>query len=308
MNKKTLSIALSIVFIFISKGCAPYTSTTPYSKTIYHDYRINIVDIDNHPLPNAKTVYSVVEFDMKRETNEIITDSTGVVKISVIANVDPKYKYIKSYSTNLDYEISKEGFYKQSGRLWSSFGGEYSSSSKEKSKTVTLIRPIDYLSPNFVNTPVAVTLKDKILQFIDLLLLESYLSESTLKTQSINLEEFKNEKYLKISFSSNNVYNSLQLNKYDIGKKLFDEIVRKILNPLNQYINDQSSFYGYLLTVYGATKSFTDEYATPDIITYQYYIPQEIVKKYKDKDISGQTLLDNSIILMDGERVEFKLQ
>jgi len=37
-------------------------------------------------------------------------------------------------------------------------------------------------------------------------------------------------------------------------------------------------------------------------------IPEKIVRQYKNKDISGQQVLDASVILMDGERIELKLQ
>lgn len=104
------------------------------------------------------------------------------------------------------------------------------------------------------------------------------------------------------------VFNSLKLDKYDIGKKVFDEIIRKILSPLNDYIGDSELFYGYDLAVTGHTKSFAEETAVSEDIEYRFMIPESIVSKYKDKDISGQQVLDSSIILMDDERVEFRLQ
>ena len=66
--------------------------------------------------------------------------------------------------------------------------------------------------------------------------------------------------------------------------------------------------YGYDLIVNGYTKSFADENASNTEIEYRFYIPKDVVAKYKNKDISGQQLLDSSIILMDDERVDFKLQ
>ena len=67
-------------------------------------------------------------------------------------------------------------------------------------------------------------------------------------------------------------------------------------------------FYGYDLSVTGHTKSFAEETAVSEDIEYRFMIPESIVSKYKDKDISGQQVLDSSIILMDDERVEFRLQ
>ncbi|MCK4794214.1 MAG: hypothetical protein KAV87_61370, partial [Desulfobacteraceae bacterium] len=103
-------------------------------------------------------------------------------------------------------------------------------------------------------------------------------------------------------------YNALRLNKYDIAKTLFDEVVRKALNPLNSHISDPTQFYGYDINIIGYTKSFTDEYSIPTSIEYRFIMPQATIRNYKDNDISGQDLLNESIILMDDERIELKLQ
>jgi len=109
-------------------------------------------------------------------------------------------------------------------------------------------------------------------------------------------------------FTNINVYNSLKLDKYDIGNRLFDEVVRRVLSPLNEYIADSDLFYGYDLTVIGHTKSFADEYVAAEPVEYRFIIPESIVRQYKNKDITGQQVLDASVILMDDERIELKLQ
>ena len=105
-----------------------------------------------------------------------------------------------------------------------------------------------------------------------------------------------------------NVFNSLKLDKYDIGKEVFDEVIRKILSPLNDYIGDSELFYGYDFAVTGYTKSFAEKFAVAEDIERRFMVPESIVSKYKDKDISGQQVLDSSILLMDDERGEFRLQ
>ncbi|MDP1816779.1 MAG: hypothetical protein Q8K92_20160, partial [Leadbetterella sp.] len=117
-----------------------------------------------------------------------------------------------------------------------------------------------------------------------------------------------NNNYLQFKFANINVYNSLKLNKYDIGKTLFDDVIRKILSPFNEYIGNSNLFYGYDITVVGHTKSFAEEYATSKAVEYRFLMPEGVVRKYKNKDISGQQVLDQSVILMDDERIELKLQ
>jgi len=60
--------------------------------------------------------------------------------------------------------------------------------------------------------------------------------------------------------------------------------------------------------VIGYTKDFTEEYSTAKPIEYRFMIPENVVRKYKNKDISGQQVLNASVILMDDERIELKLQ
>ena len=79
------------------------------------------------------------------------------------------------------------------------------------------------------------------------------------------------------------------------------------MNPLTDHLGNSKEFYGYDLTVFGHTKSFADKYATSQIV-YRFLIPKKTVNKYKQKNISGQQVLDSSVILMDDERIDLKLQ
>ena len=146
------------------------------------------------------------------------------------------------------------------------------------------------------------------LDFIDLVILSSLLSDCILEYYSVNLQEFKKEDYITFKFDNKVVYNSLQLNKYDIAERLFDEVVRKILNPLNDNLGVSKQIFGYGLNIRAATKSFTDEDAVAERLIYDFYLPQDVVNSYKNLDITGQRLLDESIILLNGERIGLKLQ
>lgn len=85
-------------------------------------------------------------------------------------------------------------------------------------------------------------------------------------------------------------------------------MVRKVLSPLNEHIAKTDQFYGYDITVVGYTRNFIDKNASETPITFRFMIPEKIVRQYKNKDISGQQVLDASVILMDDERIELKLQ
>lgn len=83
------------------------------------------------------------------------------------------------------------------------------------------------------------------------------------------------------------VFNSLKTDKYAIGKQLYDEAVRKLLNLLNDHITAPKTYFGYDIVVYGCTKNLTGKNATPTKIEYRFLLPDSVVRRYKDKDISG---------------------
>lgn len=280
----------------------------PQKPPVKHSYLIKISDINNNPVEGAKVHYQLKNLDKIIRDTTITTKNDGIVFDFLQATADPVYSYLKSYKSEFSYEIKKDGYYTQKGKFDSNYGEDYTRDKEQKNETIILIKPTDYIKDSFILSSQGEELKIKILGFIDVLLLQSLLSDSYLETQSINLIDFKENKYLTFKFVNTNSYNSLKLNKYDIGKTLFDEVIRKILNPLNENLGKSKEFYGYDLTVVGHTKSFADKYALVQKIIYRYMIPREIVEKYKNKDISGQQVIDASIILMDDERIDLKLQ
>ncbi len=396
MKSKLLLIGSILISFAIS--CVPEANYDPYPRerkiiepserenpvSIEHTYELQVVDIDDTPVPEAMVEFSIKSGEELNIVKDSVayTDSEGKLLQKVLVTPDRMNPGGNSYHSFFAYKVSKEGYFPKSGvlsstssfpslqkaksmRLWSimqsnqgnrcmiddkilregdsikgfkvlqigdSFvklesGGaevvlrldfsypEFIQRSNEqreikseiKSEKVRLIRLTHYFKPTFLSSKVGMELKDKILPFIESKIFER-LTDSYMESRSIDLVTFKGKKYLRFKFVSDKVYNSLRLTKYDIAKILFDEVIRKILNPLNSHISDPTQFYGYDLTIIGHTKSFTDEYIMPTSIEYRFIMAQETVRKYKDKDISGQDVLNESIILMDDERIELKLQ
>ncbi|MBW2565564.1 MAG: Ig-like domain-containing protein [Deltaproteobacteria bacterium] len=290
--------------IVLMTGCAPHPAHRPPSvKTNLHTYDVIVKDVDGNPIENAEVEYTSKNQTFLQDTGVEYTGTDGTVSVAVKATTDPKYKHLGFYDTVFEYTAKKEGYYSVRGIMRSR-----ARTSVFEKDHVTLINPTDYFDQDFISSTEGMELKVKLLALVDLVKLQGLLSEASLQTRSIKLLEFKAKRYLSIGFDSVHVYNSVQLNRYDIGKRLFDKIVRKILGPLNQHISDPQAFYGYDIVIKGRTKRFAEKYAVIEDIMYSFYIPQDAVREYKNKDISGQTLLDKSIIVMDDERVEFSLQ
>ncbi|MGX4641720.1 hypothetical protein [Massilia sp. SYSU DXS3249] len=107
---------------------------------------------------------------------------------------------------------------------------------------------------------------------------------------------------------SENVFNSLKFDRYGTGKEVFDGTVRKTLNPLNDRISDPKLFYGYNIVISTRTKNFTKESDPGERLKYEFMMPQAAVRNYKNKDISGQRLIDESVVLLNDERIDLKFQ
>ncbi len=70
---------------------------------------------------------------------------------------------------------------------------------------------------------------------------------------------------------------------------------------------------GYNITVYAERRSFIKEKTiafdpSRESLVLDIYMPKEIVHQYKEHDITGQHLIDSSIILLNGERIDVKMQ
>jgi hypothetical protein len=315
MFYQTANVLHIIAIVTLLSGC--YTiGSGPMVAPIQHQYELTVINMDNEPIDGATIDYTIKEdgqsYYEEREpnvkSNTFITKSDGILRDSLLvigwgwnnANKESMFNCV----------VTKTGYYAQSQNMDSDYGcvGTGFDNIQVVQDSVILVRPIDYFNKDFILTLSENAVKDEILSFIDLILLEGLIANTSLDLHSIDFANFKNEKYLQFKFSNNNIYNSLQLNKYDIGKILFDEVIRKILNPLNDYISESDSFFGYDLTVVGRTKSFAQTYGGMENVDFRFLIPKIAVNEYKDKDISGQQLLDKSVILMDDERVELKLQ
>jgi len=336
MKSKFLLIGSILISFGIS--CIPEGNYGPYPGerkspvSMEHTYELQVVDINDTPLPEVKVDFYIKKVNFYIEELEVgmirpqqirqseelyedkkilkssitYTDFEGKVLEKVLLEKSTRQFASSSYyRTCFRYELTKKGYFPESGVMVSSSVREI------ESEKVTLIRPTDYFKPTFLSSKIGMELKDKILTLLKKRSLgKSKVLETPdcyMQTRSIELIEFKDKNYLKVGFVSTNVYNSLKLTKYDVGKSLFDEVIRKILTPLNSYISDPNQFYGYDLHITGFTRPFTREYGSIPI-KYRFIIPQETVKRYEDKDISGQGLLNESIILMNDERIELKLQ
>ena len=126
--------------------------------------------------------------------------------------------------------------------------------------------------------------------------------------KSISESSFKNKKYLKMGIVDGNTYNLINLNKYQIGGRLFDNIIRKIAGKELLLKGIRKDLYGCNIDIVSSASNFLHKAETFETLTYQFFIPKEKAAEYSRKDITGQDLIDASVVLLNDERVEIKLQ
>jgi len=307
-----------LVISALLAGCATQPRTyNNYSKASTFDagiqshyYIITAIDADGTPISGAIVTWEITANDEKK-TETIPTDDKGksIADVRVKPVRSPTINWA-DYKSEVRYSVSKSGYFTRTG---SQSGSSYVSSTggrpaTPKNVSVVLTKPDDYLSSNFANEKQSAQIRQKVLTFLTAIRLESLLNEADLKLRGIHMQDFKGKRYLTIELNSDNVFNSLKLDGYGVGKKVFDETVRKILNPLNDNISDARLFYGYNIIVNAKTRNFTDQYSVATPLKYEFMMPQSAVRSYKDKDISGQKLIDDSIVLLNDERIDLKLQ
>lgn len=292
-----------------------YTSYTTQTSSFdpgnaSHIYSVTAIDTSKNPVKGAAVEWQT-NVNGERKTHNVITDDNGVSSITL--SVQPELRStIKwaDYKSEAKYTVKKDGYYTKSGSLSESSyrSGTGGRESTPKLASALMVLPVDYLESDFSQAKQYSQLRGKVLDFLTLIRLESILNQSDLRLHGVRIQDFKGKRYLTFELDSDNVFNSLKLDRYTIGKQVFDETVRKILNPLNDKISDQRLFYGYNIIVNTKTKSFADKYATGDTIKYEFFMPQTSVRSYKDKNISGQKLIDDSIVLLNDERIDLKFQ
>lgn len=291
-------------------GGAPSAPSPSAPSSVTHRFAVEVKDSAGRPVAGSTVKFSPDKKSTTRgEVKDCIADAQGRCEYSVEVDRNPAYKYVDDYSSTVEYRVEKPGFFLKSGKIFNLFGDKTSGTiSPVKSNTVTIYTAEDYMADGFGSKPSDRELREKAIRFLTLIQLQSLLNEAEVPLKAFNTSDFKGKRYFQLKLNSTTQYNSLKLNKYDIGKQLFDESLRKILNPLNDHISNPKAFYGYDMIINGYSKSFTDKNAVAEKIEYRFLMPQDAVKRYKDKDISGQQLLNASVILMNDERIDMKLQ
>ncbi len=271
--------------------------------SLIHKFDIRLTDRKMNPIEGATIKLESSFNNSERTEADIQTDVQGRASKIFIYNTDYgcNDELKRKAATSVSYSVLKDGFYRKSAETKIYLY-------KEDIESVTLIKPSDYFNNQFLSLNKYKKLVESTYNFLNSILLESYLRDCVLDYNSISLEIFKRINYLRLQFTDVNTYNSIKLTNYDIAKRVFDEVVRKLLNPLNANLSKSQDVAGYCIVIQSKSKSFIDEKSISKDLVYKYYLLKTEVTNYKNNDITGQQLVDKSIILLNDERIDLKFQ
>lgn len=289
-------------------GCAAPRSNQVFNApppTQIHQYRVVANDINGKPVGGVDvkaTVTNGLAIGIPSPWRCVTDESGSCIPFSIQASRSQGWGNF--YNSAAVVEGAKDGY--NSAKASASSGGM--APGEVKDVNLRLIRPADYLQDNLANSAAYKDLRARILRFLEIIRMQSSLNDAELTFKGIGIVEFKKKKYLQVRLDSTTSYNDLKLNKYDIGKRIFDGTVRKILDPLNDAIVAPREFYGYDIVIIGHSRDFSAKSLVDNKHEFRFLMPETSVRRYKDKDITGQGLLDASVILLNDERIDLKLQ
>lgn len=178
-------------------------------------------------------------------------------------------------------------------------------SQPKKTFDVTMMREDDYLCRG-LTTPALTALGKQVLPSVELLRSIVAQKEATFDYGSICLSTFKNKKYLSLPVLQPLEPGRQRYSNTQLGSIVFDELVRKILDVTKSY--GKLPVDGYDISVETQVADRSDNYRNVTAKVYRFYLPKQAVEKYKDKDITSQQLIDASVVLLNDDRIELKLQ
>jgi hypothetical protein len=123
------------------------------------------------------------------------------------------------------------------------------------------------------------------------------------------LEKYKEKTYFVLNLGIDSiVYNTLQLNESArVARTINDKLLNVLKASLTPLADLGETVEGVKLEFKIRSQSALDRAADPNTDTLQIYAPRTSLKKFADADITSQQLIDDSVVLVNGNRVQVPL-
>lgn len=124
----------------------------------------------------------------------------------------------------------------------------------------------------------------------------------------IDFRTFKDKNYVEVKINYLVAYNILRVSMYEAASMTFDEIVKKLAKKISTDFKKQNEIAGFIFNITYTNKDFSEKYDVPRYVTNEFILPKEACRQYATLDITNQDLINQSIVLVDGERISLNLQ
>ena len=129
--------------------------------------------------------------------------------------------------------------------------------------------------------------------------------------KSLLIAEYKNNNYIGIDIDYPIVFNSEKSSRYENVRDIIDAVIRGVAKIMD------TNFYhwcvsGFKIEVHAERRSFINSRMkrydpSAEVLNLNIYLLKDMVHKYKEDNITGQHLIDSSIVLLNGERIDVKM-
>lgn len=275
-------------------------------EKVVHEYRIRVVGLDGNPIEGVSVRYGLKKnlISSKAAIKGIAkTDARGLMVVHINPEVRGRYEGVFS---SISGNISKAGYFSGDNHFYDSILDQERRGTKSLDVRVELARPKDYIGKGYLKAHP----EDKKLTKALIKLQEMGKDQRAafqLEKHSTAITRYKGKRYLKFSLNGLKAFDTSKKTQYDIGRLLFDGAIRKALAPLEGN-GVGSGLDGYNLQFAANARDFTDQYSPIHRLTYDFYLNRQAVARYRAQKITGQSLLDQSVILLDKERIQISLK
>jgi hypothetical protein len=127
-------------------------------------------------------------------------------------------------------------------------------------------------------------------------------------TTTMGSESYKNNLFFVVNLGTDgSVYNTNRMNQSDRVSKVINDRLIAALKVVAKTLQETSGIYGVKLEVKILFRDFMDDSARVQGDTLSIYSPFSSLQKFVDADITGQQLMDESVELVNENRVKVTL-
>lgn len=143
---------------------------------------------------------------------------------------------------------------------------------------------------------------------VPLLSLASLLDDATASLQNRSIHIDRQAGLISMTYGSLTKFNTRAFTQYQIGAVFFEDLVLRSARLLHEELKSQLDIDTIQIVVAAKAEDFSSGLALPATLRIEYRINRNDLEELVRHEITSQALLDESVTLINGNRVEIDLQ